>query len=76
MVEIRDTLSYQGRGHLVLGMTPMSVTPRLIEIEDTDNGRIRSVSPDELLRLPVGAKRPSANRGSAAAKSGDRRLQD
>jgi len=46
--KIGTIVSYRGRLHVVVGVTPMSVTPELVEIEDRENERIRSVPPDEL----------------------------
>ncbi len=48
MFKIGTIVSYRGRLHVVVGVTPMSVTPELVEIEDRENERIRSVPPDEL----------------------------
>ena len=36
-------VSYRGRLHVVVGVTPMSVTPQFVEIEDRESGRIRRV---------------------------------
>jgi hypothetical protein len=41
--KIGTIVSYRGRLHVVLGATPMSVTPQLVEIEDRESGRIRRV---------------------------------
>jgi len=41
--EIGTIVSYRGRLHVVVGVTPMSVTPQLVEIEDRESGRIRRV---------------------------------
>ena len=76
MFKLGDTVNYHGRAHVVVGSDPMSVTPRLIEVEDIDSGRIRRVAPDKLQPLPAGLTRPGKNRGSAAGKSKERRLQD
>jgi hypothetical protein len=76
MFKLGDTVNYHGRAHVVVGSDPMSVTPRLIEIEDLASGRIRRVAPEALEPLPAGPTRSEKNRGSAAAKSEERRLQD
>jgi hypothetical protein len=36
-------VSYRGRLHAIVGVTPMSVTPQLVEIEDLESGRISRV---------------------------------
>ena len=43
MFKIGTIVSYRGRLHVVVGVTPMSVTPQLVEIEDRESGRIRRV---------------------------------
>jgi hypothetical protein len=43
MFEIGTIISYRGRLQVVVGITPMSVTPPLLELEDTESGRIRRV---------------------------------
>ncbi len=43
MFRIGTIVSYRGRLHVVVGVTPMSVTPQLVEIEDRESGRIRRV---------------------------------
>ena len=45
--EIGTIISYRGRLHVVVGRTPMSVTPPLLELEDTESGRIRRVRGDD-----------------------------
>ena len=47
MFEIGKTISYRGRRHVVVGVTPMGVTPRLVELEDAESGRVRSVECDD-----------------------------
>jgi hypothetical protein len=37
--EIGTAVSYRGRLYVVLGTTPMSVTPALVELEDAETGR-------------------------------------
>jgi len=39
--KIGTIVSYRGRLHVVVGVTPMSATPQLVEIEDRESGRIR-----------------------------------
>jgi hypothetical protein len=46
--EIGTIVSYRGRLHVVVGVTPMSATPQLVEIEDRESGRIRRVPSDDL----------------------------
>jgi hypothetical protein len=41
--KIGTIVSCRGRLHVVVGVTPMSVTPQLVEIEDRESGRIRRV---------------------------------
>ncbi len=43
MFKIGTIVSYRGRLHVVAGVTPISVTPQLVEIEDRESGRIRRV---------------------------------
>jgi hypothetical protein len=45
--EIGTIISYRGRLHVVVGVTPMGVTPTLLELEDTQSGRIRRVRGDD-----------------------------
>jgi hypothetical protein len=40
-------VTYRGRLHVVVGVTPMGVQPQLLDLEDVDSGRIRQVSLDE-----------------------------
>jgi hypothetical protein len=47
MFEIGKTISYRGRRHVVVGVTPMGVTPCLVELEDVESGRVRSVQCDD-----------------------------
>jgi hypothetical protein len=46
--KIGTIVSYQGGLHVVVGVTPMSVTPQLVEIEDRKTGRIRRVPAGDL----------------------------
>ena len=58
LFEIGTIVSYQGR---LFGVTPMSVTPALLELEDTENGSTRRVRADDP-ELVVGVtKRPPAD---------------
>jgi len=41
--KIGTIVSYRGRLHVVIGVTPMSATPQLVELEDRESGRIRRV---------------------------------
>ena len=45
--EIGTIVSYRGRLYVVVCITPMSVTPPLVELEDTESGRIRRVRGDD-----------------------------
>jgi len=45
--EIGTIVSYRGRLHVVVGMTPMSVTPPLVELEDAESGRTGRVRVDD-----------------------------
>ena len=39
MFKIGTIVSYRGRLHVVIGVTPMSATPQLVELEDRESGR-------------------------------------
>jgi hypothetical protein len=45
--EIGTIISYRGRLHVVVGTTPMSVSPPVLELQDTERGRIRRVRGDD-----------------------------
>ncbi|MGZ4370354.1 MAG: hypothetical protein ACXVE1_15650, partial [Gaiellaceae bacterium] len=45
--EIGTIISYRGRLNVVVGVTPMGVTPTLLELEDTQSGRVRRVRGDD-----------------------------
>jgi hypothetical protein len=60
LFEIGTIVSYQGRLYVVLGVTPMSVTPALLELEDTENGSIRRVRADDAELVVRVTKRPPA----------------
>jgi len=47
MFEIGTIVSYRGRLHVVVSITPRSVTSPLVELEDTESGRIRRVRGDD-----------------------------
>jgi hypothetical protein len=47
MFKIGTIVSYRGRLHVVVGTTPIGVTPALLELEDTESGRIRRVRRDD-----------------------------
>jgi hypothetical protein len=49
--KIGTIVSYRGRLHVVIGMTPMSATPQLVELEDRESGRIRRVPCGDLQTL-------------------------
>jgi hypothetical protein len=59
--EIGTIISYRGRLHVVVGITPMSVTPPLLELEDTDSGRIRRVRGDDPQLVVEATKRVPAD---------------
>ena len=42
-MEIGDTLTYNGRTYVLLGMEPMSVPDRKAQLRDTETGEIVSV---------------------------------
>jgi hypothetical protein len=51
-LKIGMLVTYHARQHVVVGITPMSVTPQLLELEDADSGRTRHVkSTDRDLEL-------------------------
>jgi hypothetical protein len=37
---IGDSATYEGRAHVVVGFTPVSVTPALIELRDLETGAL------------------------------------
>jgi hypothetical protein len=41
--KIGTIVSYRGRLHVVVGVTPMSATRQLVELEDRESGRVRRV---------------------------------
>jgi hypothetical protein len=43
MVDLGTHLTYRGRLHVVVGVTPIGATPRLLELEDIESGRLRRV---------------------------------
>jgi hypothetical protein len=45
--KIGTIIRYRGRLHVVVGITPISVTPPLLELQDTESGRIRRVQGDD-----------------------------
>jgi hypothetical protein len=59
--DIGTIISYRGRFHVVVGITPMSVTPPLLELEDTESGRIRRVQGDDSQLVVEPTKRPPAD---------------
>jgi hypothetical protein len=42
--EIGMVVTYQGCPHRVVGITPMSVNPRLVDLEDPARGELRRVA--------------------------------
>ena len=44
MVDLGTLLTYRGRLHVVVGVTPIGCTPQLVELEDAESGRIRRVA--------------------------------
>jgi hypothetical protein len=46
-IEIGTHVNYRGRLHVVVGVTPIGVQPRLLELEDVESGRIRQVNPSD-----------------------------
>lgn len=53
---IRDSVTYEGRSHVVIGFTPTSVTPALIELRDPRTGATVWVE-RRLVREPVAPER-------------------
>jgi hypothetical protein len=52
IIEIGMAMTYRGRAHVVAGISPMSVTPQVIELRDIEAGSNRTVSvTDESLGL-------------------------
>jgi hypothetical protein len=58
-----EVMIYRGRQHVVVGMDPVGVTPRLIYLEDTATNESQTVTAEELdetltrrLRLIRGGK--------------------
>jgi hypothetical protein len=43
MVDLGTLLTYRGRLHVVVGVTPVGASPRLLELEDVESGRMRRV---------------------------------
>ena len=60
MFEIGTIMSYRGRLHVVVGSTPMSVTP-VLELEDTESARIRRVRGDDPQLVVEATKRLQAD---------------
>jgi len=60
-LEIGTIVNYQGRLYVVFGTTPMSVTPPLLELEDTENGDTRRVRADDPELVVEVTKRPPAD---------------
>ena len=56
--KIGTIVSYRGRLHVVIGVTPMSVTPQVVEIEDRESGRIRRVPSGDLQLFKEPEKSP------------------
>jgi hypothetical protein len=55
---IGDSVTYEGRSHVVIGFTPTSVTPALIELRDQRTGARLWVE-RRLVREPVAPKLPA-----------------
>lgn len=43
MLNIGTTITFQWRLHVIVGITPIGVTPCMVELEDLETGRVRSV---------------------------------
>jgi len=56
--KIGTIVSYRGRLYVVVGVTPMSVTPQLVELEDRESGRIRRVPSSDLQLFKEPEKSP------------------
>jgi hypothetical protein len=63
--KIGTIVSYRRRLHLVVGVTPMSATPQLVELEDRASGRIRRVpyADPQLLEEPEKSLREDDREG-------------
>jgi hypothetical protein len=59
MFEIGKTISYRGRLQVVVGVTPIGATPCLVELEDAETGRVRSVRCDDPELAIDGASLPN-----------------
>jgi hypothetical protein len=47
--DIGTFIRYRGRLHVVVGVTPIGVYPRLVDLEDVESGRVRRLNPDDRL---------------------------
>jgi len=61
VLEIGTIVSYRGRLYVVVGITPMSVTPPLLELEDAESRRARRVRADDPELVVEVPKRPPAD---------------
>jgi hypothetical protein len=61
MFEIGTIVSYRGRLHVFIGITPMSVTPPQVKLEDTESGRILRVRGDDPQLVVEATKRLPAD---------------
>jgi hypothetical protein len=48
VLEMGTLVNYRARPHVIVGITPMSVTPQLLELEDTETGRVCHVNAVDL----------------------------
>jgi hypothetical protein len=47
MVNIGTRITFRGRFHVIVGVTPIGVTPCVVELEDVETSRVRSVQSDD-----------------------------
>ena len=55
MIQLGDLVDYRGRLHVIRGVTPMSVRPFRIEIEDVETGARRWVPRREVRAVSHGS---------------------
>jgi hypothetical protein len=65
---IGDTVTYDGRTHVVVGFTPTSVTPAQVQLSDPQTGRTFWVDLDQL-----GRELDAPQRAALRLVRGDRR---
>jgi hypothetical protein len=53
-MEIGKVLTYNGRTYVLLGMEPMSVPDRRVDLEDTETGEVRTLPCSDLSQSSEG----------------------